>query len=678
MRKTLAQEPVLFDEEKSQSTATNFEDFLKNSRGFYNARVIPIVSPVSRYLTDVNYEIKAGRRYTINSITYEIADTAVEKIVLPSLKDSYLVAGDPVNSTNYDLEKIRITNLLQNNGYAAFNHNNFELLGDSSDYRVDLKLLIKNPRNKFEHEKYYVGTVNVFTDFYLGQNLKKLDSISINGISIFKELNDYIIKPEIIENTIAIIPGELFSKEKINETYTRLSRFSVYKFISVKTSIDTLNSVFVNYDIQMFVNDFRVSWEGGANLKYLMLSAGQNYINTGLNGIIHSRILSDRGDNLTFDGSGDLRINLSDGSYQELIINSKLDYSYPNISPVIKLTPINLYNKFIIRQDYDNLKTNVVSNVSFAFNHLQILYNFQISSFDFNFGHNYFSRRDGVRMFFNQTGINYLTAEIYDEALFNDFQRRSLNSFFQTGLLFKQFFIEHRDIWEKERFRVHTLLGLELSGAELFLANKSYNYLFKNKDIWKINENVSFAKFLKANIDFRPKYLLNRNDEIASRIYAGIGLPFGDSESIPYLKQFEAGGPTSMRAWAARSLGPGSFVDTLRTADQFPYQKGDIRLEANIEYRFRLSSYFRSALFLDAGNVWTLKEDPDRPGAQFTRDFYRQIAVNAGFSIQLDVFLLLRFDFAFKIRNPYKGETGSYLAPNPFKPTFVFSINNPF
>jgi hypothetical protein len=342
------------------------------------------------------------------------------------------------------------------------------------------------------------------------------------------------------------------------------------------------------------------------------------------------------------------------------------------------LTPINLYNRIIIKQDYDKLKNNVVSNVSLAFNHLQILNSFQISSFDLNFGHNYYSRRDGVRMLFNQAGLNYLTAEIYDDDLFNDFQRRSLKSFFQTGFLFKQFFIEHNDISARNRFKVQTLLGAELSGAELFLINRSYNFISNNTDNWRINENVSFAKFIKANIDFRPKYILNRNDEIAGRIYAGIGIPFGDSESIPYIKQFEAGGPTSMRAWAARSLGPGSFADTLRIADQFPYQKGDIRLEANIEYRFRLSSYFRSALFIDAGNIWTLKEDPDRPGANFSSDFYKQIAINAGFSIQLDVFLLLRFDFAFKIRNPYMGETGSYLAPNPFKPTFVFSINNPF
>ncbi|MEZ4907275.1 MAG: BamA/TamA family outer membrane protein [Saprospiraceae bacterium] len=128
--------------------------------------------------------------------------------------------------------------------------------------------------------------------------------------------------------------------------------------------------------------------------------------------------------------------------------------------------------------------------------------------------------------------------------------------------------------------------------------------------------------------------------------------------------------------WGARELGPGSYVE--ESSSELPFQKGDIKLEANFEYRFKLSSYFRAALFADAGNIWTLNYDPERIGSKFSKDFINQIAVDAGVSIQLKVFLLLRFDFAFKLRNPYKNENGHYWDVNNFRPTFVFSINDPF
>ncbi|MBK7094376.1 MAG: hypothetical protein IPH57_04680 [Saprospiraceae bacterium] len=678
VRKSLAQEPSIFDEEKSKSTATNLETFLKDKRGFYDVNVIYRIYPVSKYLTDVEYIINSGKRYTLNSVKYESKDSVVGNIINKSLKKSFLISGDPVNSTNYDLEKIRITNLLQNEGFAAFGQDYFDLRGDSSNYKVDLNVIIKNAKDKSDHLKYSIGKINVFTDYYPTQNTDSLDSVQIDGIGLFRELDDFIVNPNSISNAISIKPGEAFSKEKNAEIYTRLSKFTIYKFISIKTELDTLNQGILHYNIYMYLNEFKFSYEGGTNIKYLRLSSEENFINTGINGLIYDRIVSSRGDNLTFDGSGDLKISISDGSFQEVNLNAKLDYTYPNTAASIKLTPIYFYNLVIARQKYDKLQNNATSNLSLSYNHQNLLGNFQISSFNLNFGYNYFSKKDGLRMHFSQAGINYFTTTIINDELFNNFQRKSLNDFFQTGLLFKNFIFDFKNNSESDKFFTNTLFGLEISGSEIFLINKLYNKITGSSDDWRYNKSVNYAKFIKANIDIRPKYKTSRTNEIAGRIYAGIGIPFGDSQSMPYIKQFEAGGPVSMRAWTARSLGPGSYVDTSTVQNDYPFQKGDIKLEANIEYRFKLSSYFRSAIFVDAGNIWTIKNDPERSGSQFKSDFYKQIAVNAGVSLQLDVFLLLRFDLAFKLRNPYKNNFGKYWDNNSFKPTFVFSINNPF
>jgi outer membrane protein assembly factor BamA len=279
-------------------------------------------------------------------------------------------------------------------------------------------------------------------------------------------------------------------------------------------------------------------------------------------------------------------------------------------------------------------------------------------------------------MHFSQAGLNYNNNEIFDDEVFNEFQKKSLNDFFQTGILFKNFTLDYNNHKPDKKFSIQSIIGIEISGSEIFLLNKLYNKIEGSTDYWTFNKNVNYAKFVKANIDLRPHFKLNKTDLIAGRIYAGIGSPFGDSQSLPYIKQYEVGGPASMRGWTARSLGPGSYHDTVQI--DYPFQRGDLRLEGNIEYRFKLSSYFRSALFIDAGNIWTSREDPERIGSQFTRRFYKQIAVNAGISFQLDVFLLLRFDLAFKLRNPYQNQYGRYWDFKSFSPTFVFSINNPF
>ena len=678
IKKSLAQEPSLFNEEKSKSTASNLQTFLRDKRGFYDANVNYNSYRISKYLTDVEYIINTGKQYKLNSIKYESKDMSVDSIINNSLKSSFLISGDPISSTNYDLEKIRITNILQNEGYAAFNQDYFDLRGDSSNYKVDLQVIVKKARDNIDHIKYDIGKVNVFTDYYPTQVTDSLDSVQINGIGLFRELDNFIINPYDVVNAIAIRPGEVFSKEKNAEIYTRLSKYSIYKFISIKTEIDTTAQGILNYNIYMYLNEYKYSYEGGTSIKYLRLSSDENFINTGINGLIYDRNVSSRGDNLSFNGSGDLKINISDGSFQEVNLDAKLDYSYPNTSASIKLTPIFFHSSLIAGHKYSKLKNNATSNLSLSYNHQNILNNFQISSFNLNYGYNYFSKIDGLRMHFSQAGINYFTTSIINDELFNDFQKKSLNDFFQTGLIFKNFIFDFKNNSESDRFFTNSLFGLEISGSEIYLINKLFNSITKSSDDWRYNKTVNYAKFIKANIDIRPKYKTNRTNEIAGRIYAGIGVPFGDSQSLPDIKQFEAGGPVSMRAWTARSLGPGSYIDTSGLQTDYPFQKGDIKLEANIEYRFKLSSYFRSAVFLDAGNIWTIKFDPERPGSQFRSDFYKQIALNAGVSLQLDVFLLLRFDLAFKLRNPYKNEFGKYWDNNSFKPTFVFSINNPF
>jgi outer membrane protein assembly factor BamA len=166
---------------------------------------------------------------------------------------------------------------------------------------------------------------------------------------------------------------------------------------------------------------------------------------------------------------------------------------------------------------------------------------------------------------------------------------------------------------------------------------------------------VPFSQFVKIENEFRHFFKLSKESQLASRLIVGAGFAYGNLEEMPYIKQFFIGGTNSIRAFRARSLGPGSYYDPAIQNDSIAEdQSGDLKLEFNTEYRAQLFGKLKGALFIDAGNIWLLNDDPDKPGSKFSKDFMNDIAVGTGVGLRFDLsFLILRTDFAFPIRKPY-------------------------
>ncbi len=172
----------------------------------------------------------------------------------------------------------------------------------------------------------------------------------------------------------------------------------------------------------------------------------------------------------------------------------------------------------------------------------------------------------------------------------------------------------------------------------------------KEKEIFKI----PFSQYAKMEHDFRFYHKFSDKSSIATRFIGGIAYPYGNSEFVPYSKQFFVGGSNSIRAFRARTLGPGSYDPRYQNANFFFDQSGDIKLELNAEFRQKLFSFLNLALFVDAGNIWLMNEDETRPGAKFSKDFINEIAVGAGLGLRLDFsILILRLDLATPLRIPY-------------------------
>jgi outer membrane protein assembly factor BamA len=166
---------------------------------------------------------------------------------------------------------------------------------------------------------------------------------------------------------------------------------------------------------------------------------------------------------------------------------------------------------------------------------------------------------------------------------------------------------------------------------------------------------VPFSQFVKFENEFRHYYKFSKEAQIASRLIVGAAFAYGNSEEIPFIKQFFIGGTNSIRAFRARSIGPGSYHDPAINTNTFTEdQSGDLKLEFNTEYRAKLFGIVKGALFVDAGNIWLLTNNTDKVGAKFSKDFLNEIAVGTGAGLRFDLsFLVLRTDFAFPIRKPY-------------------------
>jgi len=166
--------------------------------------------------------------------------------------------------------------------------------------------------------------------------------------------------------------------------------------------------------------------------------------------------------------------------------------------------------------------------------------------------------------------------------------------------------------------------------------------------------DIPYSQYMMADMDLRYNRIFNESNRLVFRVYSGVGYPYGNASALPFEKKYFSGGSNGIRAWQVRSLGPGSYVLPDELKSRYPNQLGDIKLEANAEYRFDLFWQLNGALFLDAGNIWAISTADEREGAIFkANSFYKELAVGTGFGLRLDLsFVIIRLDLGAKLRDP--------------------------
>ncbi len=663
--KTIGEEPVIYDELLASKSKELLKSYLDN-KGYYESEVEDTVQ-LKRKRARIRYMVKVNDPYVINKIRYICKDSCLAQVVLPDTVNSLLSSGENFDRDLLQNERQRVEVYLKNKGYYNFNKEFISFEADSSAKLNSVDLIMnvnpfqkRNEENTFipvSHKKYFVKQINVFTNFDQKEALAQgsnyylnLDTTFLDGIHFISKGEDDINRKIILQSNF-IQEGESYSLNDANKTYKHLNSLRLFKIINIQFNVidslenDSLNIGYLNCNIKLtkyLLQSYTVELQGtnsygnigvGGNFLYQhrSLFGGAEITDFRVNGAIEAIDKENVvGNYYTTELGGNVTINIP----KFILPVFKAEKFSKKYSPK---TQISAGYNFQDRIDY----RRSIANMSYGYlwdGNRYLKHSFKLLEL------NAVNLPDATDAFKNWIDSTYLKSS-YDNHLV---------SVTNYSLIFN-----NQDIKKAKDFyffRLNTeISGNLLSGiSELTNASKDENGSY-------MIFGIPFSQYAKVDLDLRYYDIIDKSNTIAYRLFGGVGIPYGNSVALPFEKLFFSGGANSIRAWNVRSLGPGSFVGD--SVSRFPNQTGDIKIEANIEYRFKMFWVLEGALFLDVGNVWNLNSD-EFEGGLFRKDsFYKEFAVGSGIGTRFDFsFVIFRLDLGLKLRDPAKLEGDRWVA----------------
>ncbi len=652
-----------------------------NRRGYFDAKVSYEVK-YKKKTADINYNVNTGQIYTYNNIVVQTDNPDFIRILNENANSAFIKKGKAVDESVFQQEKLRIAKLFRNNGYAFFSPNMIgNLEGDSTGNQIDATYKILPPNDTVsQHQKFYIGDVFVFLNASADNAINEVSDSLVKGIHFYALNNDFKIKASALANIIYLKKGDLFQQDNYDKTSQQFVNYEIMRFFSIKPFVNPNSPDSIHFNIFLTTKKpIELNMQVDLSFSNLSYSVG-NLIGTALNTSIKHKNFRKNAEIFIARLEGGIEFN---PFYKEipfintLNINGLSEWNIPrfvdpfklwqrfNTIPIIKGELYRSKNRF-----YTTLREKATTKFGIGYNYFTSINFYTYHSFNVNFGYKLpYSKNLNYEI--NQIGVNYLRptfSDNFSEILENNiFLQRSFGKQLFTGFLFKDFSITYT--------KTPNLFGeswwvrgeLEQSGLEVLGVNAITNIFRDSSKIFTI-DNTEFAHFWKVRMEGRYTRKLLNNTIVAFRLATGLATPYGKfTRVVPYPRQFYLGGPNSIRAWRIRELGAGSYQNPESTNIGFPfYQAGDIMFEFNCEYRFDIFWRLKSALFIEGGNIWTLKTETARPGSKISKNFYKEIAIGTGIGWRFDfTFFVLRLDMGYKVRNPFK-VNGSYWAYNSF------------
>lgn len=681
--------PVIYDSTLTLASMEQLHMALSNRGYMKNTVTYRVDADTVKRKARVDYDITLGEPYYIRSIDYEIPDAVLHELILADSSHFTVHPGDLLDYTRLDEWRQKITERLRNLGYYAFNKEYITFMADTAaDSRaVDLTLNTRDPyRNDHmpyytEHEPFYVRDVIYVTDYdpvEMHDGYSGMDTVVMrDGVKVFRGEEHYL-RLDIIDECNHIEPGELYNAEDINRTYRALGRLGVLKQINIDVRpVGEVDGVLMVDAWVLLQRDktqtVSVSLEGTNSEGDLGFGVGVDYEHRNI--FKGSEVLSAK-TKVSYESiSGDLG-GLINNNYSEY--STEVGVTFPKFMfPLLKRSfkrKVQASTAFSVNLDYQARPeyTRVIAGGAWRYqwaersrrlSHTLTLFDLSVISVP-KTKDDFFNNLDSIK--------NPQLYYSYKDHLI----MRMGYSFYRTNKA--EMSVQQMGHFQRDVFTIRA--NVETAGNLLY----GLSHLSKQKadtDGSFKALGIRYSQYVKADADYAFTHYLDRRQSIAFHVGAGIAIPYGNSEVLPFEKRFYSGGANSVRGWGVRTLGPGSYASN-DSLPNFYYQCGDIRFDVSLEYRAKLFWVVELGLFLDAGNIWTIKDYENQQGGVFKfNKFYEQIAAAYGAGIRLDFkYFLVRVDMGMKAHNPASGQEHWPLLHPKFgrDSEFHFSVGYPF
>lgn len=638
--------PVVYQPSQVEASVENINRHLEYL-GYYGSDVRSKVRVNGKRVT-VTYSVTLGRRYRIGNVSFAVPDGEFKEDFYADTAAVSIRPGDFLSEDALEKETERAASMFRRKGYFGFTKNYFSFEADTLARRdtADLLMTVKEyTRNQTAeyarpHRKYFFGDVSISYD------------------------NDLKFNDRVLKNICTIRPGAMYDEREVNTTYSRLSALRLFSGVNV--ALNPRDSGIVDCDISLTksrMQGFKVNLEGSTN-------------STGLIGIspqvsyYHKNIFHG-GQWLNLGFLGNFQFKYDDRSVKSNEFGVSAGLSFPEFLGL----PNSIFHGPSLPRTEINASYNYQNRPEYTRNMISTSYGYSGSLRNGKFFYQFYPIQAKI------VRLTNLDPNFYTTLSGNPFMRDAYQNHFDVGSGLVAYYTTSTALVPKETYE-YARLQLDASGNVLSLFNKAMKSdEYGSRLIW----NTPYSQYIRTELTLGKTFVFGKNggQALAIRLLGGVGYAYGNSSTIPFEKQFYSGGANSMRGWQARSLGPGnSKADTTFV---IPSQTGDVKLEANLEYRFPMFWKLCGAVFTDVGNIWTLKETDGDDGSHTHFDLKNlaaSLAADWGIGLRVDLnFLILRLDMGMKVYDPSL-DTARWRSPSQWLKkdgyTLHFGVGYPF
>lgn len=636
LKNKMGEPPVLFSQVDMDYNTKLIQNYIEN-KGFFNAKTSADSSASGKKATST-YTVQLGARYIIDSVRFPNDSIPLTIDIKATEPNSLLKSGNPYDLEVIKTERDRIDAKLKEVGYFYFNPDFLLAQVDSTagNHQVDIKIKVKDETPILAQRTFTIGNIYVYPDYSINKDTLAEDSsaaIYYKDLTILDPENKF--KPSVFDRSLLFKKGELYNRTDHNKSLNRLVNLGTFKF--VKNQFKPSDSIDGALDAYYYLTPLA---KKSIRLELTGKTNSANYLGTDVTLSWRNRNALRGAELLTISASAgyEAQYSSNNSGFNIYRFGGEASLTWPRL-----ITPFNL-------ESSSAFIPKTVAKLSFDFQSRSQLY--ALESFKSSFGYQW---KDNIRKE-HQLNISEITyvrpfnvTDLYKDQII---QNPSLGRVIEEQLIFGPTY-KYTYTNTMETAKTNTIFyqgSADLSGNIVGLVTGANAKDGNQKEVI----GVPFSQYIKLENDFRHYLKLGPGKELASRIIVGAGIPYGNSTQLPFIKQFFVGGTNSIRAFRARTIGPGSYNFEVDDNSFLPDQSGDLKLELNTEFRADLFNIVEGALFVDAGNIWLLNEDEQKPGAAFSSDFLSELAVGTGVGLRFDLqFLILRTDLAFPIRVPY-------------------------